>query len=84
MIPKLRKLLYDQLVRPFKESVAPIHEVGWGAAVGMFVGILPIVGLQMYVVATLWVSLRFLFRSRFSLPIALAWPGRRPASLERS
>lgn len=72
MFRKLRKLLHDHLVRPFKESVAPIHQVGWGAAVGMFVGILPIVGVQMYVVATLWILLRYVLRARFSLPIALA------------
>lgn len=67
----MRKL-YERLILPFVESHAPIHQISWGAAIGMFVGLTPTMGVQMYIVAALWAIVRFLFRFNFNLPIAVA------------
>ncbi len=50
----LSRILYDHLVQPFVESSAPITHISWGAAIGMFVGLTPFVGIQMYTVTVIW------------------------------
>jgi uncharacterized protein (DUF2062 family) len=72
MFRKLGKLCYEHLILPFKLTHASIPEVSWGAALGMYIALLPIVGIQMYVAATLWVFCRYALRFRFNLPIAIA------------
>jgi uncharacterized protein (DUF2062 family) len=64
--------IYDHLVVPFLESHAPIPQVSWGASIGIFVGLTPTMGIQMYIVAAIWMLTRFLFRVQFNLPIAVA------------
>jgi len=68
----LSRIVYDHLVRPFVESEAPITHISWGAAIGMFVGMTPLVGIQMYTVTVIWTICRYLLRVRFNLPIAVA------------
>jgi len=72
MFRRLGKLCYDNLILPFKLSQAPIGEVSWGAALGMFIALLPIVGIQMYVASALWLVCRYALRFRWNLPIAIA------------
>lgn len=69
---KIRRLLYEHLIRPFQESHAPVREVSWGAAIGMLIAMTPTVGVQMYVAALVWVICRYILRFRFNLPIAIA------------
>lgn len=69
---KLRSYLYGKLIRPFVESTAPIPGICWGAVIGMFLGMTPTVGGQMYIAGTLWIISRYILRLRFNLPIALA------------
>lgn len=68
----LSRIVYDHLVRPFVESSAPITHISWGAAIGMFVGMTPTFGIQMYLVTVIWTICRYLLRVRFNLPIAAA------------
>lgn len=63
--------IYLHLILPFQQSHAPVWEVARGTAIGMFVGITPTVGVQMYVVFLIWLACR-LFRLRFNLPIGIA------------
>ncbi len=67
----MRKI-YEHLILPFIETHAPIHQVAWGAALGVFIGLTPTMGVQMYVVAAIWMVVRALFRTTFNLPIAVA------------
>ncbi len=69
---RLRRTLYEHLIQPFVVSEAPITHVSWGAAIGMFVGLTPTVGIQMYIVAVIWVLCRYLIRFHFNLAIAVA------------
>jgi len=69
---KLWRLAYVHLILPFQVSTAPIPQVAWGAAIGMFIGLTPTVGVQMYISALLWIICRYVFRFRFNLPIAIA------------
>ena len=64
--------VYEHLVLPFQQSRGPAWEVARGAAIGMFVGITPTMGVQMYVVALIWLVMRYVFRFRFNLPIGVA------------
>lgn len=68
----IAKLVYGHLVQPFIESSAPISHISWGAAIGVFVAMTPTMGIQMYIVAVLWVFCRSLLRFHFNLPIAVA------------
>ena len=54
------------------QSEAPTAQVGLGAAIGMFVGLTPTMGIQMYLVAAIWLVCRYLLRLRFNLAIAVA------------
>ena len=72
MLPTLRRLIYEHLIRPFQESHAPVREVSWGAAIGMLIALTPTVGAQMYITAFVWVICRYIVRFRFNLPIAIA------------
>ena len=72
MFRKIRRLFYEHLIRPFTETFAPLSEVVRGACVGVFVGLLPIMGIQMYVAATIWLIFRYVLRVRFNLSIAVA------------
>ena len=66
------KKVHDHLVKPFLESHAPVHFVARGASVGMFIGLTPTMGAQMYIAVVFWAVARYLFRFRFNLPIAVA------------
>lgn len=71
----MKKLLwfgYEWLVHPITKSVAPVKPVSWGVAIGVFIGLTPTLGIQMYIVAALWALCRYLFHFRFSLPAGMA------------
>ena len=72
---KILKIVYDQLFLPIINSVAPVKPISWGVAIGVFIGLTPTMGIQMYMVAALWALCRYLFHFRFSLPagMALVW-----------
>lgn len=69
---RLRRNVYVHLVEPFLETHDPLPQVSWGATVGMFVGLTPTVGIQMYIVTLLYLLCRYGFRARFNLTIAIS------------
>lgn len=69
---KLLRLLQRHLILPFQESDAPAPQVAWGAAIGLFIGLTPTMGVQMYLSAAVWVICRYGLRLNFNLPIAIA------------
>lgn len=64
--------IYDQIVRPILISVSPIHEVALGMGVGMFVGLTPTVGVQMWIVLIFWLFAKYILKIRFDLIIGTA------------
>ena len=64
--------VYIHLVLPFQESHAPIWHIARGTAIGLFIGLTPTVGVQMYIAALVWGISRYVFGFRFNLPIAVA------------
>jgi len=75
MFGKLYRKIYANLIHPVINSVAPVQQVSWGVAVGMFVGLTPTMGVQMYIVMMIWFFARYVLRIRFNLPVgaALVW-----------
>ncbi|MBF0286305.1 MAG: DUF2062 domain-containing protein [SAR324 cluster bacterium] len=71
----LYSILYDRLIFPVINNVAPVQQVSWGVAIGIFIGLTPSMGAQMYIVAGIWAVFRYLFRLHFYLPVgvALVW-----------
>ncbi|TGK09565.1 DUF2062 domain-containing protein [Leptospira selangorensis] len=65
------RVIHKQIILPFQESYAPIHEVCLGTTIGLIWSMTPLVGVQMYLGLGTWLVLR-LFRIRFYLPIAIA------------
>ncbi|MBF0279295.1 MAG: DUF2062 domain-containing protein [SAR324 cluster bacterium] len=67
--------VYEHLILPIINSVAPIKQVCWGGSIGLFVGLTPTMGIQMYIVAAIWAVCWYVFRFRFYLPVgvALVW-----------
>lgn len=65
----------EHLIIPFQESAAPIPWISRAATIGIFVGLTPTMGIQMYIVAIIWILGRYVFGFRFHLPIAvgLVW-----------
>ncbi len=67
--------IYDQVIRPLVISVSPVEEVALGVAVGVFVGMTPTVGIQMWLVFIIWLIAKYLFQIRFDLIVgtAIVW-----------
>lgn len=71
----LKHKIMHQLILPITKSVSPVQEVATGSAIGMFVGMTPTVGAQMYIVFIIWLFCRYVLRFRFDLFVgtALVW-----------
>ena len=71
----LKNKIYQQIIKPFIESVSPINEAALGSAIGMFVGLTPTVGIQMWIVFLIWLTCKQLLGIQFDLIIgtALVW-----------
>lgn len=69
---KLSTRVYEHLILPIITNVSPVRQVSWGVAVGVFIGLTPTVGIQMYLVAAIWGICRYLFRVRFALSVGVA------------
>jgi uncharacterized protein len=70
MWQKLYRITDEHLIRPFRDSHAPLHELSLGAAIGMFWALTPLIGAQMTLVAFTWVFFKSI-KINFNLPIAL-------------
>ena len=64
--------VFEHLVQPLLEAEAPVTQLSWGAAIGVFVGLTPTMGIQMYVVTVVWAFCRYVLRMNFHLPVAVA------------
>ena len=69
---KLINLCREKIINPVLHSTAPVSEVSLGVAVGVFLGLTPTVGAQMYLVAIVWSIYRYIFRGHFNLPVGVA------------
>ncbi len=58
-----------RVVTPIFQSGATRGQVAWGAGVGMFIALLPIVG-QLYVLPPVWAACRYVLSRPFHLPVA--------------
>ncbi|TGK06841.1 DUF2062 domain-containing protein [Leptospira semungkisensis] len=65
------RIIHKQIILPFQESHAPIHELCLGTTIGLIWAMTPLVGVQMYLGLGTWVLLRVV-GIRFYLPIAIA------------
>ena len=70
-LSSLRKTIFEKLVRPFLLAEVAFKELVWGATLGMFWTMTPLVGIQMSLVFINWFIFR-LFKFHFHLPCALA------------
>lgn len=68
----VRSRIYEHLIVPFQQTHAPIWEVARGTTIGLFIGLTPTMGVQMYVTALVWVICRYGLRYQFHLGIAIA------------
>ncbi len=75
MLKKIKNAVHKNVIKPILESHSPVKEAALGSAVGMFWGLTPTVGIQMWEVWMTWILLRFLFNMKFDLVIgtALVW-----------
>ncbi len=67
--------IYERFILPFIKSVSPINEIALGAAIGIFIGLTPTAGIQMWIVFILWLFFKYVLGVRFDLIIgvALVW-----------
>ena len=68
----LKDIIDRRIIRHFRETHAPVHELALASLVGIFWALTPLVGVQMSLVTGHWVLMR-LMRLRFNLPIGIAW-----------
>jgi len=69
---KIKKIIKEKFINPVLHSKAPVPEVSLGVAVGVFLGLTPTVGVQMYLVAMVWSIYRYIFNKHFNLPVGMA------------
>ena len=78
-MPQLKEVIknkiYQKIIKPIIESVSPINEAALGSAIGMFVGLTPTVGIQMWMVLMIWLFCKTFLGVKFDLVIgtALVW-----------
>ena len=72
MKKKIEKIIQEKLINPVLHSRAPVSEVSLGVAVGVFLGLTPTVGVQMYLVFVVWSIYRYIFRRHFNLPVGVS------------
>jgi len=72
MKKKLVKYIRENFINPVLHSRAPVSEVSLGVAVGIFMGLTPTVGVQMYLVAIVWTIYRYVLGRHFNLPVGMA------------
>lgn len=70
-----KKYIYINIIKPLRESVSPIHETALGSAIGVFVGLTPTVGIQMWIVLMVWLGFKYFLKLRFDLVVgtAIVW-----------
>lgn len=78
-VEKLKKVLtffydriYERVIKPVLISASPLEEVALGMGIGMFVGLTPTVGIQMWIVFTIWLILKYTMGIRFDVFIGTA------------
>ena len=64
--------IYEHIIKPITFSVSPVNEAALGMAIGMFIGLTPTVGIQMWIVFVIWLFCRYILRIRFDLIIGTA------------
>lgn len=67
------RLLRHRLVIPLKRNPHPPEYTARGVGIGMLVAMTPTVGLQMFIIAGLWVLITRVFKWEFSLFAGLAY-----------
>ena len=72
MKKKLVKFISENFINPVLHSRAPVSEVSLGVGVGIFMGLTPTVGVQMYLVAIVWTIYRYVLGRHFNLPVGMA------------
>lgn len=67
--------VYEKVIKPIVISVSPIREVALGMGIGMFVGLTPTVGIQMWIVFLIWLFAKYALNKRFDVIIgsAIVW-----------
>lgn len=74
LIEGLKRMARYRLVIPIKRDKNPPDYVARGVAVGMVVALTPTVGIQMPMVALIWILLRGISKQfDFSVIVAMAW-----------
>ncbi len=68
----LKRLYYYRLIFPIYRSKKPTAEIALGVSVGVFWGMTPTVGAQMYIVFLQWILHKTLTRFKFDLTLAIA------------
>ncbi len=67
-----RKRIYEHIIKPIVFSVSPVNEAALGMAIGVFIGLTPTVGIQMWIVFLIWLFSRYILKLRFDLIIGTA------------
>ena len=68
----LKRFYYQKFIFPIYRSEKPVAEISLGVSIGVFWGMTPTVGIQMYVIFLQWLLLRTFTRVRFDLVLAIA------------
>ena len=72
MIEFFRKVFKKRFLDPILVSDAPEREGAKAVGVGIFFGLTPTMGIQMYIVAVIWAFCRWAHFYNFNLPVAVA------------
>ena len=72
MKKKIAKYIREKFINPVLHSRALVSEVSLGVAVGIFMGLTPTVGVQLYLLAIAWTIYRCVFGRHFNLPVGVA------------
>ncbi len=72
LVSLIKKKIYDNIVKPALMSVAPIKEVALAMGLGLFIGLTPTAGIQMWMTFVIWLFFKYILGIRFDLIVATA------------
>ena len=64
--------IFERVIKPILTSVSPVEEVALGMGIGVFIGLTPTVGIQMWIVFLIWLTFKYLMGIRFDVIIGTA------------
>ena len=68
---RTKRIYNRKIIIPFMRSEKPLNEIALGVQIGIFWGMTPTAGFQIYIVLLQWLIKKYIFKKKFDIPLAI-------------